>query len=144
MAVIGVFTLLTRLVPQMVLARVMGACESMVALTVALGSLVTPFAIDLLGVEAALVAIGLVGPVSVALAWRRLRAIDASIEHRDAEIEVLKKVVMFRPLPMAAIDGLAVHVDSAEFPAGQAIFNQGDAGDRFYGDRARRGGCDRG
>ena len=129
---IGLFTLLTRLVPETVLARVMGAFESMVALTVALGSLVTPFAIDLLGVEAALVAIGLVAPASVALAWRRLRAIDASIEHRDAEIEVLKKVVMFRPLPMAAIDGLALHVDHAEFPAGQAIFNQGDAGDRFY------------
>jgi Cyclic nucleotide-binding domain/Major Facilitator Superfamily len=129
---IGLFTLLTRLVPETLLARVMGAFESLVALTVALGSLVTPFAIDLLGVRGALVAIGCVAPLSAALGWRRLRAIDSSIEHRDAEIEVLKKVGMFRPLPMAAIDGLAVHVDHAEFAAGQAIFNQGDHGDRFY------------
>ena len=129
---IGLFTLLTRLVPDGVLARVMGAFESLVALTVALGSLATPFAIELLGIRGALVAIGLIAPVSVAVAWRRLRAIDASIEHRDAEIEVLKKVGMFRPLPMAAIDGLAARVDHAEFAAGQEIFHQGDTGDRFY------------
>jgi MFS family permease len=129
---IGIFTLLTRLVPDGVLARVMGAFESLVALTVALGSLATPFAIDLLGIRGALVAIGLIAPVSVAIAWRRLRAIDVSIEHRDSEIEVLKKVRMFRPLPMAAIDGLAIHLDHARFAAGQEIFHQGDPGDRFY------------
>ena len=129
---IGIFTLLTRLVPETVLARVMGAFESLVALTVALGSLIAPFAIDLLGIRGALVAVGLVAPVCVAIAWRRLRAIDASMEHRDAEIEVLQRVAMFRPLPMAAIDGLAVHVQHAEFAAGQEIFHQGDEGDRFY------------
>jgi MFS family permease len=129
---IGVFTLLTRLVPENMLARVMGAYESLVALTVALGSLVTPFAIDLLGIRGALVTIGLVAPLGAALAWRRLRAIDASIEHRDAEIDVLKRVRMFRPLPMAAIDGLAVHVEHVEFAAGEEIFHQGDPGDRFY------------
>src|SRR3954449_6865138 len=99
---IGLFTLLTRLVPEIVVARVMGAFESLVALTVALGALATPFAIELLGVRGALVAIGLVGPLAVAVAWTRLRRIDESIEHRDVEIEVLKKVRMFRPLPMAA------------------------------------------
>jgi MFS family permease len=129
---IGIFTLLTRLVPEKLLARAMGAFESLVALTVAFGALVTPFAIDLFGVRGALVAVGLVAPLSVALAWRRLRSIDASIEHRDAEIDVLKKVRMFRPLPMAAIDGLAVHVDHAEFAPGQEVFHQGDHGDRFY------------
>jgi hypothetical protein len=129
---IGIFTLLTRLVPETVLARVMGAFESLVALTVALGALVTPFAIDLFGIRGALIAVGLVAPLGVAIGWRRLRAIDASIEHRDAEIEVLKKVPIFRPLPMAAIDGLAVRVDHAEFAAGQEIFHQGDDGDHFY------------
>ncbi len=129
---IGIFTLLTRLVPEALLARVLGAFESLVALTVALGSLATPFAIDLFGIRGALVAVGLLAPVCVAIAWRRLRAIDASIEHRDAEIQVLKAVGMFQPLPMAAIDGLAVHVDHAEVAAGQEVFHQGDVGDRFY------------
>jgi MFS family permease len=129
---IGLFTLIPRLVPDELLARVFGAFESLVALTVAVGSLVTPLAIDLLGIRGALSLLGLVAPAFVALAWRRLRVIDASIAHRDEEVEVLKKVGMLRPLPMPAIDALALHVGHVEFAAGQAVFHQGDRGDRFY------------
>jgi MFS family permease len=129
---IGVFTLPTRLVPEELLARMFGAFESLVALTVAIGSLVTPPVIDLLGIRGALVVLGLVAPALVALSWRRLRKIDASIAHRDAEIGVLTKVGMFRPLPMPAIDSLAVHVGHAHVPAGREVFHQGDHGDRFY------------
>jgi MFS family permease len=129
---IGLFTLVPRLVPDELLARAFGAFESLVALTVAVGSLVTPLAIDLLGIRGALALLGLVAPAFVALAWRRLRTIDASIAHRDEEVEVLKKVGMLRPLPMPAIDALALHVDHVELPAGQAVFHQGDRGDRFY------------
>jgi MFS family permease len=129
---IGVFTLPARLVPEELLARVFGAFESLVALTVAIGSLVTPPVIDLLGIRGALVVLGLVAPTLVALGWRRLRKIDASIAHRDAEIGVLNKVSMFRPLPMPAIDSLALHLGRAHVAAGQEVFHQGDHGDRFY------------
>jgi hypothetical protein len=129
---VGVFTLLARLVPEELLARVYGAFESLVALTVAIGSLVTPFVIDVLGIRGALAVLGLVAPTLVVLAWRGLRAIDASIAHRDEEISVLSKVGMFRPLPMPAIDALAIHVAHADVAAGQAVFHQGEDGDRFY------------
>jgi MFS family permease len=129
---IGVFTLPARLVPEELLARVFGAFESLVALTVALGSLVTPPVIDLLGIRGALVALGLVAPALVAVSWPRLRRIDASIAHRDAEIGVLNGVSMLRPLPMPAIDSLAAHVGHATVATGQDVFHQGDYGDRFY------------
>jgi MFS family permease len=129
---VGLFTVVPRLVPEELLARVFGGFEGLVALSVAIGSLITPFVIDLLGIRGALVVLGLVAPALVALAWRRLRAIDASIAHRDEEIEVLNKVGIFRPLPMPAIDTLALHVDHAGFAAGQEVFHQGDHGDRFY------------
>jgi MFS family permease len=129
---IGVYTLIPRLVPEELLARVYGAFESLTALTVAIGSLVTPPVIDLLGLRGALAVLGLVAPVLVALAWRRMRAIDASIAHRDEEVEVLNKVGIFRPLPMPAIDVLALHVDHTEVPAGREVIHQGDRGDRFY------------
>jgi MFS family permease len=129
---IGVFTLPARLVPEELLARVFGAFESLVALTVAIGALVTPPIIDLLGIRGALVVLGLVAPTLVALGWRRLRAIDASIAHRDAEIGVLNRVNMFSPLPMPAIDFLALHVGHARLAPGQEVFHQGDDGDRFY------------
>jgi MFS family permease len=129
---IGFFTSLPRLTPDSMLARVMGAFEALVALTVAIGSLVTPLVIGLIGTRGALVVLGLVAPLVVALAWRRLRAIDSSIAHRDDEIEVLKRVRMLRPLPLPAIDSLAQHVGHADFAAGQEVFRQGEEGDRFY------------
>jgi MFS family permease len=129
---IGLFTLVARLVPDRLLARVFGAFESLVALTVGVGSLVTPLAIELLGIRGALAVLGLVAPACVALAWSRLRAIDASMAYRDEEIGVLRSVAMLRPLPMPAIDNLAVHVGHAQVEAGQDVFRQGDRGDRFF------------
>jgi len=129
---IGVYTLIPRLVPEELLARVYGAFESLTVLTVAIGSLLTPLVIDLLGIRGALAVLGLVAPGLVAFAWRRMHAIDASIAHRDEEVEVLNKVGIFRPLPMPAIDVLALHVDHTEVQAGRDVVHQGDPGDRFY------------
>jgi MFS family permease len=129
---IGLYTLIPRLVPEDMLARVYGAFESLTVLTVAIGSLVTPPVIDLLGIRGALVLLGLVAPALVALAWRRMQMIDASIAHRDDELEVLNKVGIFRPLPMPAMDVLAQHVDHTHVPAGTEVVHQGDRGDRFY------------
>ena len=39
---------------------------------------------------------------------------------------------MFRPLPMPAIDNIALHVDDVKIAAGHDIFQQGDRADSFY------------
>jgi CRP-like cAMP-binding protein len=39
---------------------------------------------------------------------------------------------MFAPLPMPALDLLALHVEHAHVAAGQAVVDQGNQGDRFY------------
>jgi Cyclic nucleotide-binding domain/Major Facilitator Superfamily len=129
---VGLFTLPARLVPYELLARVFGALESLVAVTVAIGSLVTPFVIAVLGVRGALAVLGLPAVALVALAWRRLRTIDHSIVHRDGEITLLKRVAILRPLPMPTIDTLAANVEYTRVAAGEDVFLQGDAGDRFY------------
>jgi Cyclic nucleotide-binding domain len=129
---VGLFTLPARLVPYELLARVFGALESLVAVTVAIGSLITPFVIEFLGVRGALGVLGFPAFALVVLAWRRLRRIDHSIVHRDSEIEVLKRVAMLRPLPMPTIDNLAANVEHARVTVGEDVFRQGDAGDRFY------------
>lgn len=121
-----------RLVPEEMLARAFGAFESLVALFVALGALVTPLVIELLGLRGALAALGLVAPAAVVVAWRRLREVDSSMAHRDEEIDVLRAVAMLRPLPMPAIENLAIHVDHEELLPGQHVFDQGEHGERFY------------
>jgi hypothetical protein len=129
---IGLFTLPARLVPDALLARVFGTMESLIALAVAFGSLVAPLVISLVGVRWALVAVGLVGPIAVAAAWSRLRAIDRSVTRRDVEIALLRKAPMLKPLPMPAIENLAARAQELTVPAGQAVFAQGDVGDRYY------------
>jgi len=97
---IGLFTVMARLTSDDVMARVFGLLESVIALSVGTGAILTPVAIDLLGLRPALVVVGLLGPALVALAWRRLRHLDTSLAGRDREIGQLRAVAMFRPVPM--------------------------------------------
>lgn len=129
---VGIFTLPSRLVPDSVLARVFGALESLGALVVAAASLVAAGLVDVLGVRWAFVAVGVVGPVYVAAAWTRLRAIDRTVTHRDHEIGLLAALPMFRPLTMPAIERLADRLETHDVDADIVILTQGERGDRFY------------
>jgi MFS family permease len=129
---LGGFTLIARLAPDEVLARVFGLLESLVALTVGLGSIVASLLVELFGVRVALVAIGLLCPILAAAAWPRLRRLDRFVGVRDQEISLLHAVPMLRPLPLPAIEQLARGLQPVSVPTGQVVFNQGDLGDRYY------------
>jgi len=129
---VGLFTLLARRVPDNLLGRIFGLLEGLIALTVAVGSLVTPLVITLLGLRGALLALGLVPPAAAALAWRRLRSIDGSIVRSDEQIAVLRQLVLFQRLPLPMIENLAARVSLRIVPAGVEVFHQGDASDFFY------------
>jgi MFS family permease len=129
---VGIFTLVARLTPTTMVARVFGAMEGVGALTVGVGAALTPVAIHLLGLRAALVAIGLVSPVLVAVSWLGLRRLDGSIERRDHEVDLLHAVPMLAGLPLPAVGELAVALEPVTVPPGQVVFAQGDLGDRCY------------
>jgi hypothetical protein len=63
------FTLLARLADETVLARMFAGFEAILTLGVAIGGLIAPLVIELLGVRLALVAIGLMAPLAVAASW---------------------------------------------------------------------------
>ncbi|WP_332662875.1 MFS transporter [Aeromicrobium sp.] len=126
------FTLIGRLAPDAVLARVFGVLESLVAVSIGLGALLASALVEWFGVEAALVSIGLVCPVLAVAAWRRLRRLDRSVDDLDVDVELLRKVPMFRPLPLPAIEQLARGLEPVSVPAGHAVVTQGEIGDRYY------------
>lgn len=141
LAVIGVanalldvagFSLLARLAPDEVLARVFGLFEAIVALSIGLGSILTPVVIGLVDVRGALVVLGSICPALAAYSWLRLRRIDDAMLRRDEELGRLRAVPMLRPLPVPVMDHLARYLTRSHVPAGEAVFEQGDAGDRFY------------
>nr|WP_281283418.1 cyclic nucleotide-binding domain-containing protein [Modestobacter excelsi] len=126
------FTLLQRLVPDQTLARVLALTEAVFSLAVALGSLAIPFLLAVLGDTAALVVTGGILPVVVMARWAGLRAIDADIGVRKDRIVLLRRVGMFRLLPVPVIESLAQRLDRSRVPAQTDVFRQGDPGDGFY------------
>src|SRR5215207_3396034 len=129
---VGLFTLMARLAPDAVLARVFGLLESLISLAVGLGAVVASLLINLTSLGIALVVVGALCPSLVIVAWRRLRRLDRYIGELDKEITVLHGVHMFQPLPLPAIEQLARGLEPVHVPAGRAVFRQGDPADRFY------------
>ena len=73
---VGLFTLMARLAPDAVLARVFGLLEDLVSLSVGLGALIASLLINLTSLRVALVAVGALCPIVVVAAWRRLKRLD--------------------------------------------------------------------
>ncbi len=126
------FTLIARMVPNVVLARVFGVLESVGALAVGIGYLTGPLLIELLGTRGALLTVGAVAPVVCLLSWRRLSAIDQSVAVRTDDIMLLRQVPMLRPLPVPVIEQLAHGVHRTELRPGEVLFEAGETGDSFY------------
>jgi MFS family permease len=129
---VGLFTLMARLAPDEVLARVFGLFESLISLAVGLGALVASLLIELTNVSIALIIVGALCPSVVLVAWRRLSRLDRYIGELDKEISLLHSVHMLQPLPLPAIEHLARGLEPVQVRAGQAVFRQGDPADRFY------------
>ena len=125
-------TLLQRSVPDEVLARVFGVLETLILLTVAAGAITAPALVSTIGARGALIVTGAFLPVVVALRWKKLVALDrgATVPRRD--IELLRGLPFFSPLPEAVVEHLAGRLESFRLPAGASVFAQGDPGDRFF------------
>ncbi|QBR92443.1 MFS transporter [Nocardioides euryhalodurans] len=126
------FTLLGRMAPDEVLARVFGLLESLVAVFIGLGAVAASLLVELYGTRTALVALGLVCPVLAVASWGRLRQLDRSLGVQDLEVGLLQRVPMLRTLPLPAVEQLARGLEPLAVPAGELVFSQGDVGDRYY------------
>ena len=125
-------TLLQRLTPDHVLARVAGVVETLTGLALAFGSLAAGLLADAVGAEAALVATGALVPVSVALRRRRLARIEAGAPVAEREYRLLRGHTIFAPLPVAEAEYLARAMQEARYGAGATVIVEGEPGDRFY------------
>ena len=126
------FTLLQRIVPDDVLARAFGAIWGLAMGGVALGSIVAPAVVSLMGPQAALVIVGMILPVLALLAWSRLVAIDRAVPRPTGELTMIDHVLMFAPLSLAAKEHLATALIPMSIPAGEVVIRANDPGDRFY------------
>jgi MFS family permease len=126
------FTLLQRTSPPEVLARVFGVLHSSFFATIALGAILAPRLIDLIGARWALVAVGSVLPVLTLLTRLPLVRLDDAAVDRARELELLQAIPIFAPLSPPVLEGLAARLIRVLATPGEPIVRQGDPGDRFY------------
>ncbi|MEX0673147.1 MAG: MFS transporter [Gaiellaceae bacterium] len=125
-------TLMQRAVPEHVLARVFGALDSMMLVSIAIGAALAPTLVDLIGMRATLVAVGVVLPVLAALSWPRLREIDRAAEVPARPLELLIAHPIFAPLPPPRLEQLALLLSERSAATAETIVRQGDSGDDFF------------
>jgi hypothetical protein len=125
-------TLLQRLGSDETLARVIGFLETSRLLAMAVGSIVAPALVALLGVRGALIAIGAVLPLIALLRWRALRNFEIGAPVSERHFELLRENAIFAPLPVDKLEGVSRSLIEVDAAAGDEVITQGDTGDRFY------------
>ena len=125
-------TLLQRVAPAELLARVFALYEALSQAGYAVGAILVPVLIGVGGAKAALVATGALMPLIVLTRFVALRSIDASATAPIVEISLLRSLPIFAALPAPALESLARSLVEIRAEAGTEILREGDAGDRFY------------
>jgi MFS family permease len=125
-------TLVQRTAPNDVRARVFGVLESVFLGTLGIGAILAPLLTSAFGPRGALIAAGAGLSVVVVLCWRPLGTVDVPAPVPEAELALLRGIPIFAPLPQATLEQLASRFSRVRIAAGDAVFHQGDRGDRFY------------
>ncbi len=125
-------TVLQRGVRNAILARVFGILESLMMAALAVGSILVPVVVALVGLEASVLVFAALLPVVLALSWSGLRALDRRVAVPERELGLLRRIRMLEALDPPAMEGLARAAAWLEVPAGAVVIREGDLGDRFY------------
>jgi MFS family permease len=128
---VSAFTLLQRAVPEEVLARAFGAVQALWVAAIGIGSIAAPLLIAVADIRGALLITGALLPTLAILLRRRLAELDA-VPVPERELELLRGIELFAPLPQPTQESLAQVLSPVRLASGEELFRQGDVGDRFY------------
>jgi hypothetical protein len=106
--------------------------ESLLNAGFAIGVVLVPPLVALGGAKAALIGTGAVMLAVLVITQRRLRALDAAATVPLVEINLLRSIPLFAPLPAPALEPLARALTPLNLPAGTTVIHEGDPGDCYY------------
>jgi MFS family permease len=129
---VGTRTLLQRVSPPDMLARVFGVVESISMGALALGSLGVAALVAIGGVPLALIGIGCVLPLALLVGGRSLFELDRRADVPVVEVGLLRSLHLFSPLSAEKLETLARVLERAETREGEIVIREGEDGDRFY------------
>jgi MFS family permease len=125
-------TLLQRLGDDESLARARGALETARLSAMALGSICVALLVELVGVQAAVIAFAALLPAFALLRWRRLRSFEMLAPVEESHFALLRSDRIFAPLSLATLERITHDLVAVDVKPGQEVIVQGEVGDRFY------------
>jgi MFS family permease len=125
-------TMLQRAAPEEMLARVFGVLETLILTSVALGYLIAPLLLELIGNEGTFLLVGGLLPALAVVSWRSLDRLDEAASVPTDALALLRELSFFAPLELPALEDLARRSERVSVPAGETLFRQGDPGETFY------------
>jgi len=129
---VAAVTLLQRNARGDLLPHALALLQTVLVVTIGIGTLLAPVLVSALGVRGALFAAGVPLPVLAFALGRRLKQLDHRQPAHTAWIALLAGTPIFAPLSEAALEHLASALRPLELAAGAVVFRQGEAGDDFY------------
>lgn len=125
-------TLLQRLGDDESLGRVRGALEAARQGAMALGSILVPVAIGLVGLRGSLFVFAVIVPAYVLLRSHRLRQLEVGAPLDERQYSLLRENDVFAPLPVATLERLCHDTEPVDVAPGEVVITEGEVGDRFY------------
>jgi MFS family permease len=125
-------TLLQRIAPSDMLARVFGLVEALSMAALAVGSLLVAGLVGIGGISLALVGIGLLLPLVLLAFGRSILDVDRHAVVPVVQIGLLRSLPLFASLPPQTLTFVAHSLVRVDVPAGGVVIREGEEGDRFY------------
>jgi predicted MFS family arabinose efflux permease len=126
------FTSMQEHTDDRVIGRVFGLFELVVIGAVALGSLLGPLGIDLIGARGTLAVAGGLLVALALLCHAPLGRLDEGTSVRGADVELLQRTSIFGPLPYVTLRRLAASLEERQALEGEAVVTQGEPGELVY------------
>ncbi|HEX5940336.1 MAG TPA: MFS transporter [Dehalococcoidia bacterium] len=129
-------TMLQRLLPLHLMARVFGVVDSLDVTGMLIGSLSVSLLVDLFGLEAALVIAGLIPPLAALALLPRLRGLNEASAIRARQlapiVNRLANLTLFSGLSRTSLEAVASCATEETVTAGTAVIRQGDPPDDLF------------
>jgi hypothetical protein len=126
-------TLLQRIVPDPILARVFGVLEGLHQAAVAAGSAAAPLLVYVFGIRGGILVAGLLLPTAILILRGRIRSLDErAMPIPERELELLRSVDLFASLPAPELEGLAGRLVEVKAAPGTPVVREGEIGHHLY------------
>ncbi len=124
-------TLLQRGTANDARSAVFAVLEVVASIGVSVGGVLASLLIATLGIERALVLVGLSLPVIAVVGWPLVRRLDDEGVIPERQAALLRGIPLFAMLPLAALERVATGMREVRFAPGERLMTQGDRGDTF-------------